>query len=526
MANYVKVQGPDGEVIGLNGVPTGHYTTHQAVTPADIIAGQMLAQRERQQHVQNMPHGQGMSVYQSDLRASQARAEAALAAQRQQEAQREAMMRAQQQKNLLDQKFPGMKPNDSWFSNMLGLSDGQNQGAQANGIAGLMGLPTPAGGGPTQTHPGTLYPYGAPANWAGNKPTTPAAPPLPPLNHVATAQPGDVNVSMPDSVKDIPTDPAVKQYKNLLSQYEQNNEGALYQGDQGSTNSLLPDGSFGTDSSGSSTSSNNGLSVTYSSLAGKGFGYVLYTDPASGKKTVESVATALEKISASAQRDPKQAAELMTSLAAMGAYTGGADTYVQDRLYLKGKTLNGQWTKDDITALANGLQMATQEQASEVEANPQTAQGITEIMSQLAMKNQNLALSTPGGSVGTGGSSKKGSGWVNFGGGGGGWSSGGGGGGFAKTQTDPSVITDLANQTASGMIGRKLSPAEAAQFVQYYHGLESGDQFDLGYASEGIPAEAATWLQQHLGGEYNAQQYGNYYTDFVQLLQNGLGNTQ
>jgi hypothetical protein len=163
--------------------------------------------------------------------------------------------------------------------------------------------------------------------------------------------------------------------------------------------------------------------------------------------------------------------------------------------------------------------MAVQEQATQAEANPDGVQGIQNVMSALALKNQNLALSVPGGSVGNYSAGKSSGGGSSRG-----FSSGGGGG--SSSLTAPAIIVDQANQTADSILGRALTPDEQSQFIAYYHQLEAQPGLSLSYASVGIPAEAEAWIKQNMGKDYDAQQYGNYYQAFVDLMQKGLGNTR
>lgn len=537
----VSAGGAAAAAAAAGAASAAHAATH-GPTLAQIVAQRMY---DQQHQAQERAAQRGHSFMQNagaTLSASVLRAQANLARQRQQEAQQAAAERAAEGKRILEEKFPYLfgnpnqveltRANEPWFNVALGIGQNGNGLTQPNGMAGLLGIqgngPVPAypnGAGQT-SKPGQANAFNAPKLNSSEDAKAAAAEAAAKANQAnpeigPTGKP--VNMAMPADA-DATDPPEVHQYKNLLQQYEQQNEGSLFGGDNGT---LLGDGNSGT----STSSSNDGLSVTYSSLAGRGFGYVLIKDPKTGKLTTESVATALEKISATAQRDPTAAAELMTSLAAMGAYAGGSDQYVQDRLYLKGKTLQGTWSKDDITALANGLQMATQEQITQAETPNSSIESIQDIISQLGMRNQNVALTSPGGSIyGNKAAGNSGGGYSSsrsYGGGGGGYyGGGGGGGGSSVTLTDPAVIADQANQTAKGMLGRVLSPQELQEFTAYYHQLEENPNVSLSYASVGIPAEAESWIQQHLQGDYNTQQYANYFDGLIQLFQQGLGNTQ
>lgn len=321
-----------------------------------------------------------------------------------------------------------------------------------------------------------------------------------------------------DAPGDVKLDPTLEKYKQLRAQWLD----ASSKGEGGAPDTGA-DGDFGTSGSGS-TSTSMGVSEN------TGFRFFLVGE--GGDKTIEKDTKLYTKLVAEALRDPFKAGELMASMVALGAYGGGAEKFVQDRLYLARDpktgqaTLKGRFTEDDLKALKATMAMISADQANladSVIANGGSVKdipGFEELLAQRGIERQDMAATSD-----AAGSSGGGGGGGGFRRGGGGYGGGGGGGGGAARLTDVEQLKSLADGIARQRLGRVLTVEEAQAFADYYHTLErqsySAYQTGMGGTMLDAESQAVAWIESRYRGEGARQQQGQYVTKLLQMLQSG-----
>jgi len=71
-------------------------------------------------------------------------------------------------------------------------------------------------------------------------------------------------------------------------------------------------------------------------------------------------------------------------------------------------------------------------------------------------------------------------------------------------------------------MGRELTPEEAQQFVQYFHGLEEQNTaaYYAGQSNTQLDPEgqAVAWITSHFAQDSAAHQYGNLAAAFMQMM--------
>lgn len=237
---------------------------------------------------------------------------------------------------------------------------------------------------------------------------------------------------------------------------------------------------------------------------------------ADGKLTVESNTRAFQLTVSKLARDPEYASAMQTMLAAGGAYGGGNERFVANRL--------GLWSRDDTAALQAAFAEAAMIQrdlVAQVKAGTMPSsqlKDIDEIIVDRGLGGMNLANA---GQVTTGGGSGGGGGF-----GGGGFGGGGGGGSGGVSMTDPEQLRQLINGIGRARLGRILTDAEVAAFVTDYHLREKA------YVSARIAgqdaaqldpeSQAAGWIERHFAAAQAGEAGGRYVQAFAQLI-NGTG---
>lgn len=306
-------------------------------------------------------------------------------------------------------------------------------------------------------------------------------------------------------------DPTLEKYKQLRADWmDAAQKGLAAEPDTGA------DGDFGASTDKPSTSTAMGVSKFTA------FQYLLVGDGAN--KTVEKGPQLYSKLIAEALADPTKAGELMASMVAVGAYGGGSEKYVQDRLYLA-KDKNGQaivkgrFTVDDANALADVLPLIANDQANIADGviarggDVSEIPGFEELLAKRGIERQDMAGTLqPAGDSGGGGGRR---------GGGGGF--GGGGGGGAARFTDPEQLKSLIDGIARQRLGRILTVEESQAFADYYHSQEAASG-GVNYTSGGgrvldPESQAIAWIESRYRDEGARQQQGNYVSTLLKMLQ-------
>lgn len=220
------------------------------------------------------------------------------------------------------------------------------------------------------------------------------------------------------------------------------------------------------------------------------------------------------QISSAARDDPATAAELMTKMAAWGAYGGGTDKYVADRVVhdANGYPVAGQWTKDDQTALRQFLTDVAMQQAG----------GFEESWQQL-LDDHALTNSTVIGGGNTYGSDSGGGGGRYYGGGG--YGGGYGGASAGVSYTDSDQLKQLINAIARARLGMALTDAQVQEFVTFYHQQEAAfvSARMAGQSAMQLDAEsqAAAWIESRFRDQYAAQSANSYISTLAGWLLGG-----
>lgn len=218
------------------------------------------------------------------------------------------------------------------------------------------------------------------------------------------------------------------------------------------------------------------------------------------------------------RNDPEYAAEMITALAMTSAY--GSDSSANNQrsrvsVDAEGNPIKAFVSVEDLNALkqlANEV-VILQNQGDEVAIDD----SIAELVAMAAEVNDiNAANGEYGGGGGGGGYGYGGGGY-----GGGGYGGGGGGSGAVR-YTDATQLTSLVSSIARQRMGRELTPEEAQQFVQYFHGLEEQNTaaYYAGQSNTQLDPEgqAVDWITSHFAQDSAAHQYGNLAAAFMQMM--------
>lgn len=306
-------------------------------------------------------------------------------------------------------------------------------------------------------------------------------------------------------------DPTLDKYKKLRAAWiDAASKGLNAAPDTGA------DGDFGTSTNANSNSTTMGISEATA------FQYLLVGT--GSDKTVEKGVELYAKLVGEAMADPQRAGELMASMVAIGAYGGGSEKYVQDRLYpVIGKdgqpTLKGRFTVDDLAALKATMAIIANDQANKADAviagggSISEIPGFEELLAQRGLERQGMAatLQPAGNSSGGGG------------GGGRRRGGGGGGGGGGARFTDPEQLKSLIDGIARQRLGRILTTEEAQAFANYYHSQEAATG-GINYLSGGgrvldPESQAIAWIESRYRDEGAKQQQGTYFGALLKMLQ-------
>ncbi len=213
------------------------------------------------------------------------------------------------------------------------------------------------------------------------------------------------------------------------------------------------------------------------------------------------------------RNDPAYAASMITAMAMTSAYgsdstaNGQRSRIVTDK---DGNPVKAFVSSEDLSALK---QLANQ--VSILQANGDEVSIDDSIAELTAMAADVTAEEQANGDFGGGG---RGGG---YGYGGGGYGGGGGGAGAVR-YTDATQLTSLVSSIARQRMGRELTAAEAAAFVDYYHQQEAAQtaayyagQSNIQLDPEG---QAVAWVNDHFGQESQQQQMGSLAAMFVQMM--------
>jgi hypothetical protein len=216
------------------------------------------------------------------------------------------------------------------------------------------------------------------------------------------------------------------------------------------------------------------------------------------------------------QKDPAYAAQMITALAMTSLYGSDSAANAQaSRVSLDKdgnpvKAIAGEEDEKALGALAKMVAIAQNQGETDTP---------DDYLALIAAQGRDISdTNKANGEFGGGGGG-------GFGGGGGGFG-GGGGGGQSVRLSDPTALGAMADSISRQRMGRSLTPAEQAAFVQYYHQLEqassaawaSGGQ----YTPPDMEGQAVDWVTKHYQGEADANQYGNLAAQFFALM--GSGN--
>lgn len=248
-----------------------------------------------------------------------------------------------------------------------------------------------------------------------------------------------------------------------------------------------------------------------------GVGFLLQEDE-NGWYSIQSLHNLNASIVDTMRNDPAAAAQLMTRMAALGMYGGGAEKYVARRVAFDaaGNPVAGTWTKDDTTALKALL----------TELTVMTASGDVrpwhEMVDSISATNATIGAGPGYGSGGGGG----GGGGRRYGGGFGGYGGGGGGGGSSGiSYTSPDLLKQLINGIARARLGYALSDEQIAAFVADYHQKEAAFVNARIAGLDGVQVDpesaAAAWVESHFRDEMAGQAGNAFIMELTQFLMSG-----
>lgn len=225
-----------------------------------------------------------------------------------------------------------------------------------------------------------------------------------------------------------------------------------------------------------------------------------------------SQSDAIREFQAGMRENPRAAGEMITKLAAWGAYGGQSEPYAAQNVVFdaNGIPIAGRWTKDDDAALAEFLGDVSIMQAA----------GDYRSMLQI-LDSRTEEIATLGAQPGYGGGGGGGGGGYR-GGGGGGY---GGGGSSGISYTDADQLKQLINGIARARLGMALPDNQVQEFVSYYHQQEAAfvNARIAGQSAMQLDPEsqAAAWIESRFRDQMAAQGGNAYVTSLAGWLMGG-----
>lgn len=325
------------------------------------------------------------------------------------------------------------------------------------------------------------------------------------------AAPADMRAAGKQAVEEKAQPEAIKKYKSLQEQWAKQTRQQI---DTPTVTDGDPFGALG------GTANDQRIAMAFPNVSGQAMPYFLTKD-AQGNWTVED-ATSVYQSYTDETSNPGHAGELSFMLNAAGYYDSAASNRLKDR-WQAYKTPTGQmayrmvWGKDDADALeaalkdVSGLQSNAAHKGEYVDYRDLIAQKAQE---GLGMAQQGLGVD-PGAGTGTGTGS----------GSGGNSASSLAQDNQAVTYTDSAQLTGYLNSVAKSTLGRELSPAETAGFVEQFHASERG-YYSAYYAGgdrtqPDAQGQATAYINSLFGVEQKQQAEGGLMTAFMNMVRGG-----
>lgn len=254
---------------------------------------------------------------------------------------------------------------------------------------------------------------------------------------------------------------------------------------------------------------------------------VLWWDEASGMYSIMSKAAAVQNMIVDAKQDPAKAGRLITALLRAEIIPGANRKYAEQYLRTDADgNFIGIWPTEYDDLVSTMVDRISSQQFSE-KAPDVHVEGVWETVLRQGEQNvavmDDPALSETGyGMEGSGG----GGGYGGYGGGG-----GGGGGAGSIFHTDPTAIASQADAIARARLGRALTPEEHAEFVAFFHSLETAYSNAYNARAGGVltqpdlEGQIVAWIESRFRLEQNQETAGEYISALAAFLRGpGLGS--